>query len=74
MEIRGFMEEEIKDKLYTAAEVAEYLDVHTNYVYQLIKNGEIDFCKIGRSYRFTEDQVAIYIKNIENKSESSLNG
>jgi len=45
----------MEDKLFTAAELAEKLDVATETVRRMCKTGKWPHTKIGRLYRFTED-------------------
>ena len=46
----------------TAEDVAAMLHVSKSGIYALIKNGEIDFYKVGRKIRFTEANVRDYIE------------
>ena len=50
-------------KLYTLAEGAEILRVSRQTIYNNIRNGRIKVAKIGKSYRFTEEQLQNIIKN-----------
>lgn len=50
-------------KLYTLAEVAEILRVSRQTIYNNIRNGRIKVAKIGKEYRFTEEQLQNIIKN-----------
>ena len=52
----------------SADDVAAMLHVSKSGIYGLIKNGEIDFYKVGRKIRFTETNVRDYIE----KSKTSV--
>lgn len=47
--------------LYTPNQVADYLHVSRGTIYSLISRREIDSIKVGRSRRFTAQQVREYI-------------
>lgn len=46
--------------LYTVSEVSKMLKVNRNYVYKLIKNGELEAVKIG-SIKVRKDALNEYI-------------
>lgn len=50
-----------KDRALTAQEVAEILKIAKNTVYELAKRGEIHSYKVGRSLRFSPEDVEKYI-------------
>lgn len=48
--------------LYTVSEVSKMLKVNRNYVYKLIKNGELEAVKIG-SIKIKKDVLTKYIND-----------
>lgn len=48
--------------LYTPNQVADYLHVSRGTIYSLISRHEIDSIKVGRSRRFTAEQVKDYLR------------
>jgi len=50
-------------KALSVTDVAKLLNVGNSTVYDLIKRGEIQSYKVGRKIRFSEDDVADYIRN-----------
>ena len=48
--------------LYTVSEVSKMLKVNRNYVYKLIKNGELEAVKIG-SIKIREEVLNRYVNN-----------
>ena len=48
--------------LYTVSEVAKMLKVNRNFVYNLIKNGELEAVKIG-SIKVKQEALNRYIDN-----------
>lgn len=40
------------NRLYTAKQVAEILQINQQTVYRLAKRGELECCKVGRLVRF----------------------
>lgn len=50
-----------KDRALTAQEVAEVLKIAKNTVYELAKRGEIRSYKVGRSLRFSPEDVEKYL-------------
>ncbi len=49
-------------KYYSTNEVALQLDVTVKTLYNLINRGEIKCTKIGRHFKFSEDDIKEYIK------------
>jgi excisionase family DNA binding protein len=47
--------------LYTPNQVADYLHVSRGTIYSMISRNEIDSIKVGRSRRFTAQQVRDYV-------------
>lgn len=63
-------------KIYNAKEAAAYLRINKVTLYNLVEQGQIRCVKIGRIYRFSEEQIAAFIncgggethpKNMEEK-------
>jgi excisionase family DNA binding protein len=50
------------ERLLTATEVAEFLSVHPNYVYDAAKNGEIPSYKFGGNRRFRWSEVESWLQ------------
>ena len=48
--------------LYTVSEVSKMLKVNRNYVYKLIKNGELEAVKIG-SIKIKREVLDQYVNN-----------
>lgn len=48
--------------LYTVSEVSKMLKVNRNYVYKLIKNGELEAVKIG-SIKIRHDALTKYVND-----------
>ena len=48
--------------LYTVSEVSKMLKVNRNYVYKLIKNGELEAVKIG-SIKIKREALNQYVNN-----------
>lgn len=56
----------------TAEDVAGMLHVSKSGIYALIKNGEIDFYKVGRKIRFTEANVHGYIEKSKTAARAAV--
>lgn len=56
------MNQETEEKLMTADEVAELLQVQTNYVYQLKAQHKIPYHKVGKCLRFLRSEVLEWVK------------
>lgn len=48
--------------LYTVSEVSKMLKVNRNFVYKLIKNGELEAVEVG-SIKIRYDAIDKYLKN-----------
>ena len=46
-----------KPQVFTAEEAAEYLQIHKNTLYRLIKSGKIPARKVGRQWRFHQQAL-----------------
>ena len=49
-------------RLLTATEVADLMRVSRMTVYRLIKTGEMPSLRVGRGYRFREEDVQEYLR------------
>jgi excisionase family DNA binding protein len=49
------------DRLLTVNEVAELMRVSNMTIYRLIKSGEINATRVGRSYRLRQRDVDAYL-------------
>jgi excisionase family DNA binding protein len=52
---------EQRARFLTVAEVADMLRVSSMTVYRLIKSGELNALRVGKSYRLAEDEVDRYL-------------
>lgn len=52
-------------KLYTVADVCDYLKISRNTAYNLIKTGQLKTRKVGRAYKITENALNEFIKTLE---------
>ena len=48
-------------QLYTAKEVAKMLKISMPTIFKLIRNNEIQCKKIGREWRFTENDIKEFV-------------
>lgn len=48
-------------KIYNAQEAAAYLRISKVTLYGLVENGQIHCFRVGRIYRFTEQQIQAFI-------------
>ncbi|WP_062322625.1 helix-turn-helix domain-containing protein [Halolactibacillus sp. JCM 19043] len=55
--------------ILTSDEVANYLGVHKNTIYNLCKSGELPSFKIGNNRRIRTEKLREYIKSQEDKQE-----
>ena len=46
-----------KNRLYTIVEACEILTISRRTMYRYIQNGTINAVKIGRDWRFTQDEI-----------------
>ena len=49
----------MKDRLWTVQDCAEFLGVQPDWVYRAIKRHDLPHIKIGRIYRFDQDDVPV---------------
>jgi len=52
---------EIVKEILTPREAAEYLGIHVQTIYRLLKNGEIPGRKVGGVWRFKKDVIDRWI-------------
>ena len=57
------------EKMLTADEVAEILQVSRESVYRLIKDGELIASKVGRAYQISENALDYYLFSNSHKRE-----
>ena len=50
------------NKLYTAQEIADKLQIKKTTVYELIKRGELYSSKVGKQLRISEQQLKQYLE------------
>lgn len=51
----------MKNKILNAQEAAEYLRISRVTLYDLVARGQIHCFRVGRIYRFSEEQIADFI-------------
>ena len=51
----------MEQRIYNAKEAAAYLRISKVTLYGLVENGQIHCVRIGRIYRFTEEQIQAFI-------------
>lgn len=51
----------MENKILNAQEAAEYLRIHRVTLYDLVKGGQIHCFRVGRIYRFSEEQIQAFI-------------
>lgn len=49
-------------KILTVSELAEHLNIHRITVYRLLKNGTLPGFKIGRVWRFDQEEITAWIQ------------
>jgi excisionase family DNA binding protein len=52
-------------RVLTLDEVAEFLHVHPSTVYRLLRNRRIPAFKIGSDWRFDQESIQSWIKELE---------
>ncbi len=50
------------NKILNAKEAADYLRINRVTLYDLVRGGQIHCFRIGRIYRFSEEQIQEFIK------------
>lgn len=51
----------MEQKIYNAKEAAAYLRISKVTLYGLVENGQIQCFRVGRIYRFTNEQIQAFI-------------
>lgn len=51
----------MEPRIYNAKEAAAYLRISKVTLYGLVENGQIHCFRVGRIYRFTEEQIQAFI-------------
>lgn len=64
----------MKPRIYNAKEAAAYLRISKVTLYGLVENGQIQCFKVGRIYRFTEQQIQAFIDSGGSPSEKAIGG
>jgi excisionase family DNA binding protein len=58
-----------QDKLYTLQEVADYLRVTRQTIYNYVTAKKLKAFKAGREYRVTEEELQAFIKSTYNTNK-----
>jgi excisionase family DNA binding protein len=58
------------EKMLTATEVAELLQVHLKTVYRLARNGLIPGKKLGGGWRFSRDEIVKMVSKEERRESA----
>ena len=58
------------EKMLTATEVAELLQVHLKTVYRLARNGLIPGKKLGGGWRFNKDEIVKMVSKEEHRESA----
>ncbi len=53
----------MSEELMTTEEVAGYLRVKLSTVYEWARNGKIPATKVGRLWRFRQEQIEAWVRN-----------
>ena len=53
---------EVGERMLTAKQLASYLGVHTNYVYNLATSGQVPSYRIGGNRRFRWSEVEAWLE------------
>lgn len=56
------------DKLMTAPEVAEWLQVHPNWVFAQAKAGKLPSVKVGRARRFSRTALEAWLEQLAKRA------
>ena len=62
------------DTVLTLAEVAEFLRVHPTTIYRLLYKDQIPAFKVGSDWRFNQESVERWVKDLEVSGERTLSG
>jgi excisionase family DNA binding protein len=61
-------------KVLTLVEVAEFLRVHPITIYRLLYKDKIPAFKVGSEWRFSQESVESWVKDLELAEERTLSG
>lgn len=61
-----------KEKAFSTQQVADMLHVSKSTIYKLISQNEINYYKIGRKIRFTQEDIDTYIGKARNQQDGFL--
>lgn len=61
-------------EILNAKETAEYLKISKVTLYNLVSQGQIRCVRIGRIYRFTEEQIQAFIDSGGSLNEKAIGG
>ena len=59
-----------KDPVFSSREAAEMLHISKSTLYELTRRGEINFYRVGRNIRFSEEDIEAYLLRSHNRQES----
>lgn len=59
-------------ELYTINELADFLRVSTRTIRRYIKEGKITGFKVGQAWRFSDDEVARYIQELQESTSVNI--
>ncbi|WP_025273370.1 helix-turn-helix domain-containing protein [Haloglycomyces albus] len=59
-------------KFFTVQEIAGFMQVSKMTVYRLVKSGELQAMRVGRSYRVPHDALKAYIVNSINEVKKTV--
>ena len=66
-------EEQSTDKLFTAKEVVNYLDISVNTLYGMTMNKKIPYSKVGKKLYFSKIEIDNWIKKFRRKTMEEIN-
>ena len=59
-----------KDPVFSSREAAEMLHISKSTLYELTRRGEINFYRVGRNIRFSEEDIEAYLLRSHQRQES----
>ena len=59
----------MNQRFYTVADLADLLAVKPVTIYRMVRRGQLPAVKIGRSIRFSPDDVADFLKSVRLKTQ-----
>nr|WP_206763739.1 helix-turn-helix domain-containing protein [Cytobacillus firmus] len=75
MELRKFIAKEhkkIQRKTLTAQEVAEYIGVHVDTIYTMVRQKEIPHVRVRRRILFSIETIDAWMRDLEEKSFNAI--